>query len=157
MAVSQLTPLGFGVTWFSTWKNKTFVQHCACFTMHAMNILQTVLQTGSCQLCDLSLSNFWWPTSCLLNWSECLHMSLTPIWHHEWICTAPVEWEEVWNTSSEDFHSAHSSLDHLHALLSHLSNHSRHIHYTLSLHLLQDGVNSYECSCATHTSTGDIQ
>ena len=40
---------------------------------------------------------------------------------------------------------------HLDALLSHLSNHPRHIHYALSLHLLQNGVNGSECPCATHT------
>ena len=51
----------------------------------------------------------------------------------------------------------HRSLDHLHALVSHCCYHSWHIHYTLSLYLLQDGVNSYECSCATYTSTGDKQ
>ena len=48
----------------------------------------------------------------------------------------------------------HSSLDHLHTLMPHISNHSRYINYSFLLHLLQDGINGYECSCTTHSSTG---
>ena len=124
---------------------------------------QTVPVSGSCQSLGPCSSVLQWLISYLLNWSVCLHMSQTPRQHHEWICTAPVQCTVYSVEISNKYkginaglvHHTYNCLNHLHALVSHSCNHSRHIHYTLFLHLFQDGVNSYECSRATHTSTGD--
>ena len=62
-------------------------------------------------------------------------------------------WME-WLYHPGDWEGTHNCLDHLHTLLSHLVDDTRHINQVLFLHLLQDDVNGYECPCATHTSTG---
>ena len=48
---------------------------------------------------------------------------------------------------------SHISLDHLHSSLSYLGDGSWDVHYLLFPYLLQDVINSNECTCATHTST----
>ena len=49
--------------------------------------------------------------------------------------------------------STHRSLHHPHSLLSDSGDGSWDVHHLLFLYLLQNVVNHYKCTCATHTGT----
>ena len=129
----------------------------------ALDHSQWPLQTSSCLLTIPSAYCNWkWASHYLCDIVICILLTaegklrVSLVWSHNITslnmnCSCNTR---TYNTSEKHITGYHSQLSGPSScVVPHLIDHSRHIHHLLLFYLLKDGVNSYECSCTTHTST----